>query len=507
MLTHFVSAVAMFWLPLAAPSSGAAPATSTTVPRFERSACPVEVAPDERIDCGVLIVPENRHKVDTRTIRLPVMIFRSRAEKPASDPLLFMPGGPGLSAVARQRSGKGIPPLDDRDYIVLEPRGGKFAQPALECPEINTLKGEIASGRLRGPQAAGAMARAAGRCREALTTAGIDLDGYTTDATADDIDDLRKALGYETWNLYGLSYSTRLMLTVLRKHSSGVRSVILDSVLPPEVNFDEVSASNLLRALNVVFDGCAIDRDCGAAYPDLRKRFATLVAAAEQRPLKLPLDVSATGGRPAEIRGAQVVDAIYSALHDVKLIPLIPRIISRAAAGDYQELTPLVKANQGPSSFTWGLRLSVWCAEEFPFEDPKRIASQVAPALGLGGIDEGAATPEVCRAWNVTAAPVVENEPVKSDVPTLIFAGEFDPDTPPDWGRQLLESMPNAHYVELRGRSHGASFNACGGQIAMAFLRNPGTAPPVDCALGLRGADFGQSRAGEGDKGPGITGH
>ena len=475
---QLMSVLVMLLLPLEAPSSGAVPAASNGVPRFERAPCPVEVVSEERIDCGLLIVPENRRKADTRSIRLPVMIFRSRAATPVADPVLFMPGGPGGSAVARRRSGKGIKFLDDRDFIVLEQRGAKFAQPALECPEVNALKGEMAAGRLRGQQAVGALTKAAGNCRARLIAAGIDLDGYTSDATADDVEDLRKALGYEKWNLYGLSYGTRLMLTVLRKHPSGVRSVVLDSVLPPEVNFDEVAALNLLRALNLVFDGCAIDRECGAAHPKLRERFASLVAAADRRPLKLPLDASATGGRPAEIRGAEVVDAIYAALHEAGMIPLVPRIIGNAAAGNYQELASLVKSNQGPSSFSWGLRLSVWCAEESPFENPDRISAQRSPEMGLGGIDEGTAPAEVCRAWNVTPAQAVENEPVKNDVPTLIFAGEFDPDTPPDWGRQLLESMPNAHYVELRGQSHGASFSACGTQITLAFLPKPRYAAP-----------------------------
>jgi len=257
-------------------------------------------------------------------------------------------------------------------------------------------------------------------------------------------------------------------------------------VLPPDVNFDEVATANLQRSLNLVFDGCAIDRDCGAAHPHLRERFARLVASADRHPLALNLPST-------QVRGAQVVEALYSALHDASLIPLLPRIISRAAAGDYTELAPLVKGNQGPSSFTWGLRYSVWCADEFPFEDPARMAAQRSPALGLGGIDESAASPEVCRAWNVTASPAVENEPVKSDVPALILAGEFDPDTPPDWGRQLLETLPNAHFVELRGLSHGASFSPCGSQLLMAFLKAPGTAPPAGCALQLRGADFGLS--------------
>ncbi|RKH15096.1 alpha/beta fold hydrolase [Corallococcus sp. CA053C] len=464
-----------------------------SVPRFERGACPVEVVAGERIDCGLLVVPENRHKTDSRSILLPVMIFRSRAAKPATDPVLFMPGGPGGSAVQHRNSGKGNPFLDERDYILLEQRGAKFAQPALECPEINALKGEQAAGRLRGAAATTALAKALGRCRETLTASGVDLDGYTTEATADDIEDLRKLLQLKTWNLFGMSYSTRLMLTVLRRHPAGVRSVLLDSVLPPEVNFDEVAGVNLLRSLHLVFDGCAVDRECGTLYPDLPARFAKLVAAADRRPLPLKLDAAATGGRPVEVRGAQVVEALYSALHDPAAIPLIPKVIGDASEGRFERLTRLVQDNQGPATFAFGLRYSVWCAEELPFENPARMAAQHAPALGLGGVDEAAASPEECRAWNVTAASPVENTPVNSDVPTLIFAGEFDPDTPPEWSRRLLSAMPRAYSVEMRGRSHGASFHPCGLGIAMAFLRDPTRAPAVDCALKLRGADFSLS--------------
>ena len=91
--------------------------------------------------------------------------------------------------------------------------------------------------------------------------------------------------------------------------------MILDSILPLEVNFDEVATANLQRALNLVFDGCAIDRECGAKYPDVRRQFAALIAAADRAPLSLGLADADTGGRPAEIRGAEVVEAIYGALH------------------------------------------------------------------------------------------------------------------------------------------------------------------------------------------------
>ena len=456
------------------------------VPRFERGPCPVEVEAGEKIECGALFVPENREKAGTRTIRLPVMIFKSRSAAPAADPILFMPGGPGNSSVARRRSGKRIAFLDDRDYILLEHRGAQYAQPSLHCPAINQMKGEIAAGRLRGKKKESELVKAAADCQRTLLASGVDLDGYTSAATADDIEDLRKTLGYPKWNLYGLSYGTRVILAVVRKHPGGVRSVILNSVLPPDVHFDEVASANLLRVLHLVFDGCEIDRQCGAAFPDLRRTFAELIAAADRKPIDVGLDGTT-------VRGSELVEAIYTALHDEEAIPYIPSILDNAARGRYDQLRQLVQSNQGAPSTTYGLRYSVWCSGEMPFEDPERVASQTAVRLGLGGVDERAATPELCRAWNVKPAGAIENEPVKSDVPALIFAGEFDPDTPPDWGRQLLETMPRAKYVEIRGGSHGAGFHPCGVQIALKFLRAPESPLDADCALAIRGADFGLS--------------
>ena len=482
-------AISALWLAVVAPGAPApAPAAAPPVPRFESALCPVETEPGERIDCGALFVPENRARADSRAIRLPVMIFRSRSASPAPDPLLFMSGGPGNSTVANRRTGKGNAFLDERDYILLEPRGARFAEPALDCPEWAKLQREIAAGKPRAAEAERAQVAAAAECRKALAASGVDLAGYTSDAIADDLEDLRRALGLRQWNLYGLSYSTRVMLTVLRRHPEGVRSVILNSVMPPDVNFDEVASANLLRALDLVFDGCAIDRECGAAFPDLRRTFFDLLKKADRVPIELKME---SGSR--QVRGAEIAAAVYDQLHDNEAIPLLPRFIADVAAGRHDELRSLLAPPQGTSTVMLGLRASVWCAEEMPFEDVARVARQTSEAYGLGGLDERAASPERCRAWDVPGADPLANEPVKSDVPALVFAGELDPDTPPDWGRQLLETMPNAYYVELRGQSHGAGFHPCGREIAQAFLRDPKTPPPVGCALKLRGPDFGAS--------------
>lgn len=462
--------------------------TPQTRAMFEPGACVVEVASDEKIDCGTLTVPENRSAADSRMIRLPVIIFRSRAAQPASDPVVFLTGGPGNSALAGQRSGKSNPFLDARDQVLLEPRGARLSQPALECPDINALKGEISAGRTRGDAAEAALVAAAATCRTRLEAAGVDLNGYTSAEAADDIEDLRVALGYSRLNLYALSYGTRLALMVARRHPASVRAMVLDSALPSEVNYDETASANTWRALNAVFDGCAVDPACAKAWPNPRADFQALVAKTDKERLPFSLaDPSIDAG------GAQVAQAVGMALQNPRLIPLIPRAVGAALQGRYEEIGGWITQAQGPSTFTWGLRLSVWCGEEAPFQDADRVRAQTSSDYGLGGMDTRAASPDMCAAWNVAAAPAVENQAVRSDVPALILAGEFDPSTPPQWGRGLLANMPKAFFVQMPGLSHGASFNACGGRMAFDFVNDPTTPPVMTCVAKLPGADFSAS--------------
>jgi pimeloyl-ACP methyl ester carboxylesterase len=46
----------------------------------------------------------------------------------------------------------------------------------------------------------------------------IDLGQYDTLAVADDVDDIRRALGHAQLDLLGVSYGTRVVLEVVRRH-------------------------------------------------------------------------------------------------------------------------------------------------------------------------------------------------------------------------------------------------------------------------------------------------
>lgn len=472
MIQHHRLKIALIPFAIMASTATNASGAKRAEPRFERAECSVKVAPGERIECGLLFVPENRRKAQSRTISLPVMIFRSTASAPAADPVVYLPGGPGLSSIDGRTTGQGNPFLAERDQILLEGRGNKFARPSLGCSEINDLRAANAT--------PAAQTSAVARCRAVLVASGIDLDGYTSVEAADDLDDLRQALGIRQWNLIGFSYGTRLAQTVLQRHPEGVRSVVLDSVLPIDVNYDETAASSLRRAIDALLDTCASDPVCDVRYPDLRNRFAELVADADRTGFPSP-------GRV--LRGRDIVEAVGAGLQQPGVIRDLPGIISAAAEG---RLTGLLRLTQQVgSNFYWGLRLSIWCGEEMPFEKTARMTSQISPALGLGGTDNRTATPEMCAAWRVSSADAHANDPVKSDVPVLILSGEFDPVTSPAWGRRLLRTMPNGRFVQVPGQSHGAMFNRCGGQMTLAFLRDPRASVNGDCVAKMAGIIFG----------------
>src|SRR5258705_4556076 len=170
------------------------------LPRFERTDCWVdgEWARDVRRECGWLVVPESRDRASTTTVRLAVEILRAR-ERSGALPRVFLHGGPGGVGGIRLYS-EGIARSQlalHRDVVIYDQRGAGLSEPKL-CPAYDTV-------------AAAGLTEARRACIAELEAHGVDRRRYNTAASVADLIDLRRTLGYASWDVYAPSYGARIV--------------------------------------------------------------------------------------------------------------------------------------------------------------------------------------------------------------------------------------------------------------------------------------------------------
>ena len=472
--------------------ANARPASAFTGTPLRPVECPMEVPEGGRVECARFVVPESRQDPDGDQLELLVAVLHATVDEPAEAPVVVTAGGPGSSSTGLAGLVHSVY-AQDRDVVLLEQRGTRDSEPSLTCPELG--EAFIAGLTTADPpaQEAPAQVAAARACADRLRADGIDLASFTTAENAADVADLRVALGHAEWDLWGMSYSTRLMLTVLRDHPEGVRSVLLDSVQPTDVPEYDGLVAGLQSAWSRLVDTCADDAECAAAHPDLDTALVDAAARLDEQPLEVTATHPDTG-EPVELRltGDDLVSAVLNALYDPQAIRYVPLLVERFAAGDADVARPV--ADLAISELTesaLGLYYSMQCAEMVPLTEPEDAAADAAALTGRPvtrflwlGSDL-----DICRAWDVPTRPEAA-APVVSEVPVLVMAGQYDPITPPAHGQALAGRLGNATYVEVPGQGHAPSLQGdCAPAIAVAFLDDPGSAPDTSCLARLGPAD------------------
>ncbi|MCA9922216.1 MAG: alpha/beta fold hydrolase [Anaerolineales bacterium] len=464
--------------------------TPTYIPIFETADCRFTFTVDADIQCGYLIVPEDRANPG-RTIRLHVAIVSSKSSDPAPDPVVYLNGGPGIHTLIA--TDYFVTLFDDilaqRDLILFDQRGTGYSEPALDCPETTEAVFAHIESDLDSAEEHANYVAALTACHDRLTAAGINLSAYNSAAGAADLHELRHALGYETWNLLGISYGTRLALTAMRDFGSTgtIRSVILDSVAPPQADFLAEGGINVDHAFNLLFARCTADEACNNAYPNLETRFYALVDKLNDEPTPVVVTdrVSRTTYR-VPFDGNDLIDIAFNMMYIPSQISTLPRMLSRLEQNGKGELTNLLTERlQRAETTSVGMRYSVQCSEEVPFNDPAAFEeNQAALPAQLADFTEIALENDAanCDAWQVEPADPMENEPVISSIPTLILTGDYDPITPPTFAQETAEYLSHDYYFEFEGQSHSIlSSSSCGMELVIPFLNRPDTPPDDSC--------------------------
>ncbi len=473
---------------------------SSDKPEFQWGKCEFDIPVGAAVDCGNLTVPEDRSQPDRRKIRLHVGVFRTSSAEKAPDPILYLGGGPGENSTeASSYFYKDYiePFLKNRDFIVLDQRGTGYSQPRLDCPELKDMYRKTLDEDLSREESRAKEMEAVTRCHDRLVGSGVNLASYRSAESAADVNDLRLALGYENWNLYGVSYGTRLALTVMRDFPQGVRSVVLDSSYPLQANLYTGIQPDARRAMDVFFNGCAADVACNSAYPYLRDVFFNTVARLNANPVRETIGNPLTGFvyQDVVVDGDALLNFLFQALYSTHSIPVLPRVIYEVANGDTRLMGQIMGGflAELEELFSPGMHISVQCSDEVAFTNTDEVAAAMAPYPELAGLTEGEAFSglgvfPVCQAWGAAPPDPKENAPVSSDVPTLVLSGEYDPITPPEWGQEVASTLSRHFFYVFPGVGHGvATANDCTQAITHAFVNNPGAEPDTSCIGGMSG--------------------
>ena len=432
----------------------------------------------DRIQFAHLTVPEDYKNPDGRLLRLAIVIIKSANGNPEPDPVIHLSGGPGGKSISIDRINafKNHPFGQNRDLILMDFRGIGFSEPAF-CPELQEALIQTIALNLTPSEATERTIKHYSDCFDKLITEGINLSKYNSAAVVKDLERLRIALDLEQWNLWGISYGTRVAQTYLRDFPGSVRCAIMDSPVPMGYAMWGEQTRTYHRSLTAFFDACKNSPECKDAFPDLEERFYSAMNSLKENPLKFKDKNAPDGFVNYNFYNMHLI--VQQLLYIPAFYPVLPWLIKGIENKNkdiFKNLSPQFDdriLNYSDAMFVTvlkydnGLILSDFYSEpDDPLHDALNYFDNVILMMKLIGF---------------ITQDSLEALPVFSEKPSLILVGSLDPITPPFYAHILKQSLPNSYLFEFPGRGHGPTRDTeCAKRIGFDFLNDPFTDPEFD---------------------------
>jgi pimeloyl-ACP methyl ester carboxylesterase len=408
---------------------------------------------------STVTVPENPNVRGGRTIPLNVAVIPAKERH--DDAIFVLAGGPGVAATNMAGFAERTFAGSGRDIVLVDARGtGKSNGLHCDFPGSDAdLQGYFTD--FLPPFHVTA-------CHGELA-ARADLTQYTTRRVVEDLEAVRRKLGYKQVDLYGTSYGTRVAIEYMRRYPKRVRAAILDGVVPPSLTGPSTFAAEAQQSLERVIALCAADEKCHAQYPDLHADYDAMMKAAQNG-----IDLSIKGQRVHIGRGL-FGEVLRNFLYSPEVYRTVPLVLHMAARGDWAAFGAMAhRYARGIRGVDVGFFLSVSCAEDIPsLDEAAARAAAKDTFLGAYRVDQQV---DACKLWPRGAADSSLNKalhkPLVSSVPTLLVSGELDPATPVRFGDEVARTLRNAKHAVIKYGSHSGDTGGCQEKVMSAFVRD-----------------------------------
>ncbi len=418
--------------------------------------------PGIKARCGTLERNENPDDPESPPLELFVAVVPALTLEPEPDPFVPIAGGPGQASTEFYAAFRDAFEMvrRNRDIVLLDQRGtGQSA--ALQCETDD----DIIAGQFSREETIAEIERCLGELPH-------DPRFFTTSIAVRDLEALRQALGYPQFNLYGISYGSRVAQHFLRRYPQSTRTVVLDGVVPPQLALGPAIAIEAQNAIDRIFDRCAEDDDCAQAFPDIRENFQRLKTLLDEQAVTVTLPDPLTG-EPKEIRFGrhEMAGAIRLLSYHPSSVAVIPVLINEAVAGNFAPLASqfLMVSDSMSDAISIGMHNAVVCTEDAPYFAGENVSRDALDATYIGPVQLDALE-AMCAVWPKGVLDENFKKPVSSEVPVLLLSGEVDPITPPDYAELAAVDFANARLITGKRQGHGQAPRGCVPNIIADFV-------------------------------------
>jgi pimeloyl-ACP methyl ester carboxylesterase len=454
----------------------------------------IPCADNQGFGCTTVTVPLSYSGALPGAIGLKVERLQTGAA-PSNEAVLALAGGPGQAALplAGFLAKALAPALGTRDLIVFDQRGTGESGP-LSCPALGP----------GGSAGLTSLAKLFERCALQLGPSRAD---YTTAESVEDIDAVRRALGYEKLVLYGVSYGTKVAEQYAARYPQHVSALLLDSVVLP--SGPEPFQVATFQALRPVLAELCSEGACNGITATPLADIARLNTTLRSQPLRGTVYDGSGHRHTVTLTESDLLGILEAGDLNPALRALLPAAVRSALNGDpspllrlnllAEGLIPNVPGSTPPGESAEGvddtLNTTTLCEESlFPWSRstplPARPAAVSAalnaiPSADFYPFDANIAladgTIPGCEDWP-NAAPAPPSVSTLPTVPTLILSGEQDLRTPTSNARQVAAMIPGAQLLTVPYTGHsvlGTDFSGC----ALAAVKSFFAGTPVQACV------------------------